>query len=63
MIQKDCVSLQAKIALGRPYSGDVYNAQLTQGHNKVDCQISLYHFHVHTRMFVIKLGFHLPRGC
>lgn len=41
MIQKDFVSLQTKIALGRPYSGDVYNAQLTQGHNKVDCKISL----------------------
>jgi len=41
MIQRDCVSLQTKIALGRPYSGDVYNAQLTQGHNKVDCEISL----------------------
>ena len=35
MIQKDHVSLQTKIALGRPYSGDVYNAQWTQGHNKV----------------------------
>lgn len=42
IIQKDCVSLQTKIALGRPYSGDVYNAQLTQGHNKVDCEISLF---------------------
>ncbi|XP_020625773.1 focal adhesion kinase 1-like [Orbicella faveolata] len=36
IIQKDCVSLQTKIALGRPYSGDVYNAQLTQGDNKID---------------------------
>ena len=42
MIQKDSVSLKTKIALGRPYSGDVYNAQLTQGHNKVDCEISLF---------------------
>ena len=41
MIQKDSVLLQSKIALGRPYSGDVYNAQLIQGHNKVDCEISI----------------------
>ena len=42
MIQKDSVLLQSKIALGRPYSGDVYNAQLIQGHNKVDCEISIF---------------------
>ena len=35
MIQKEQVSLKKKIALGRPYSGDVYNAQWTQDHNKV----------------------------
>ena len=33
MISKDRVSLQSKIALGRPYSGDVYNAQWTQHDN------------------------------
>ena len=42
MIEKDCVSLQTKIALGRPYSGDVYNAQLTHDHRKVDFVISLF---------------------
>ena len=36
MIQKGQISLQTKIALGRPYSGDVYNAQWTQDHKKVD---------------------------
>ncbi len=35
MIQKDHVSVQTKIALGRPYSGDVYNATWTQNRNKV----------------------------
>ncbi|XP_022787935.1 uncharacterized protein LOC111327889 isoform X1 [Stylophora pistillata] len=36
MIQKKHLSLQRKIALGRPYSGDVYTAQWSQGHNTVD---------------------------
>ena len=35
MIQKKQLSIQRKIALGRPYSGDVYNAQWTHSHNKV----------------------------
>lgn len=33
IIPKDHVSVQTKIALGRPYSGDVYNAQWTQHQN------------------------------
>ncbi|XP_078371564.1 uncharacterized protein LOC144655214 isoform X2 [Oculina patagonica] len=36
MIQKNHVSVQTKIALGRPYSGDVYNATWTQNRNKID---------------------------
>lgn len=33
IIPKEHVLLQAKIALGRPYSGDVYRAQWAQTHN------------------------------
>lgn len=33
IIPKDHISLQNKIALGKPYSGDVYNAQWTQDDN------------------------------
>ena len=35
MIQKKQLFLRKKIALGRPYSGDVYNAQWMQDHNMV----------------------------
>lgn len=50
IIPKDHISLQSKIALGKPYSGDVYNAQWTQDDNtKVVCEgVFLFSFQ-HTR--------------
>lgn len=51
IIPKDHISLQSKIALGKPYSGDVYNAQWTQDDNtKVVCEgiFSLFLYHTFT---------------
>ena len=51
IISKDHISLQSKIALGKPYSGDVYNAQWTQDDNtKVVCEgiFSLFLYHTFT---------------